>query len=192
MPLTFTPDGRLLFSEEVPSGAAIFRPCRSMAAIASSRIHPQLRTRTAPPNCHRMADGSPTTRMSRGSSKLMSGRIPTPTRRPMASLCRWWPAAALVPGRARALLPRLLRRPVMSGVGRPSRPISACGQRSRSLKDLGYLGGGQFLSAPAPTTCRSTVRRFLMLKQQANAGEAAALVVVLNWFEELKRLVPIG
>ena len=34
--------------------------------------------------------------------------------------------------------------------------------------------------------------RFLMIKQQATAGEAAALVVVLNWFEELKRLVPIG
>jgi serine/threonine-protein kinase len=32
--------------------------------------------------------------------------------------------------------------------------------------------------------------RFLMIKQEATAGDAAVLVVVLNWFEELKRLAP--
>ena len=36
-------------------------------------------------------------------------------------------------------------------------------------------------------------RRFLMIKQASSGGQAAprSLIVVLNWFEELKRLVPI-
>ena len=32
--------------------------------------------------------------------------------------------------------------------------------------------------------------RFLMVKDEAATGTAAQIIVVQNWFEELKRLVP--
>jgi hypothetical protein len=35
-------------------------------------------------------------------------------------------------------------------------------------------------------------RRFLMVKLPANSGAAAQIVVVQNWFEELKHLVPVN
>ncbi len=38
-------------------------------------------------------------------------------------------------------------------------------------------------------------QRFLMIKEAEQTGEAPAqteLIIVLNWFEELKRLVPTG
>ena len=34
-------------------------------------------------------------------------------------------------------------------------------------------------------------KRFLMVKQPANQAAAPQIIVVQNWFEELKRLVPV-
>ena len=50
--------------------------------------------------------------------------------------------------------------------------------------------GGYFAGAAGRTYDISPDgERFLMIKESAG-GDSAELVVVLNWFEELKRLVP--
>ena len=53
---------------------------------------------------------------------------------------------------------------------------------------------GPYLRAPTPTMAHyditSNDRRFLMVQEGVQEGEASQINVVLNWFEELKRLVP--
>jgi serine/threonine-protein kinase len=70
-------------------------------------------------------------------------------------------------------------------------PTFAPGRVVKLFENANYFGSG---SSGSGRTYDLSLdgSRFLMIKQQATAGEAAALVVVLNWFEELKRLVPVG
>ena len=52
--------------------------------------------------------------------------------------------------------------------------------------DVGASGGGRFYDI------HPDGRRFLMFKGSSRPAPRTHLVVVQNWFEELKRLVPTG
>lgn len=54
-----------------------------------------------------------------------------------------------------------------------------------------YTGGGPFGSARTYDVSPDG-RRLLMIKRGDSSGDGGTIVVVVNWFEELKRLVPIG
>ena len=69
-------------------------------------------------------------------------------------------------------------------------PTFAPGPVVTLFASANYFGSGSALSGRTYDLSLDGTR-FLMIKQQAT-GEAVALVVVLNWFEELKRLVPAG
>jgi serine/threonine-protein kinase len=69
-------------------------------------------------------------------------------------------------------------------------PTFAPGPVVKLFENAHYFGSGSSLSGRTYDLSLDG-SRFLMIKQQAT-GEAPALVVVLNWFEELKRLVPAG
>ena len=70
-------------------------------------------------------------------------------------------------------------------------PTFAPGPVVKLFENANYFGSGSSISGRTYDLSLDG-SRFLMIKQEATAGEAAALVVVLNWFEELKRLVPVG
>lgn len=57
-----------------------------------------------------------------------------------------------------------------------------------------YYGGLTVLSRSGTYDVASDGRRFLMIKEpdDANVARLAQMVVVRNWREELKRLVPVG
>jgi hypothetical protein len=59
----------------------------------------------------------------------------------------------------------------------------------RILDGSNYAGDGRFLSSRTYDVARDG-RRFLMLKRVEQGGDRAAIVVTLNWFEEIKRLGP--
>jgi hypothetical protein len=67
-------------------------------------------------------------------------------------------------------------------------PTFAPGPVVKLFENANYFGSGSSLSGRTYDLSLDG-SRFLMIKQQAT-GEAPALVVSLNWFEELKRLVP--
>ena len=60
----------------------------------------------------------------------------------------------------------------------------------------GMLSEGRYVAPPGTTPNYDVSpdgQRFLMVKpNEAGEAEAAQINVVLNWFEELKRLVPTG
>jgi eukaryotic-like serine/threonine-protein kinase len=70
-------------------------------------------------------------------------------------------------------------------------PTFAPGPAVRLFRNRGYSGRGRLMSARTYDLSPDG-RRFLMVKTQTVPGETAApsLVVVLNWFEELKRAAP--
>ncbi len=70
-------------------------------------------------------------------------------------------------------------------------PTFSPGPIATLFENANYFGSGSTMSGRTYDLSLDG-SRFLMIKQQATAGEAAPLVVVLNWFEELKRLVPVG
>ncbi len=55
-----------------------------------------------------------------------------------------------------------------------------------------YYGGLTVLSRSGTYDVASDGRRFLMIKEPPNVARLAQMVVVRNWSEELKRLVPVG
>jgi serine/threonine protein kinase/Tol biopolymer transport system component len=55
-----------------------------------------------------------------------------------------------------------------------------------------YYGGLTVLSRSGTYDVASDGRRFLMIKEPTNVARLAQMVVVRNWSEELKRLVPVG
>jgi serine/threonine-protein kinase len=70
-------------------------------------------------------------------------------------------------------------------------PTFTPGPVVKLFENASYFGSGSSMSGRTYDLSLDG-SRFLMIKQQAIAGDAAALIVVLNWFEELKRLVPTG
>ena len=73
-------------------------------------------------------------------------------------------------------------------------PTFAPGPAKRLFANRNYSGGGRLMSARTYDLSPDG-QRFLMIKVQPTSADEAesgipTLVVVLNWFEELKRLVP--
>jgi len=68
-------------------------------------------------------------------------------------------------------------------------PAFAPGRPVKIFEGAGYLGSGAQGSGRTYDVAPDG-RRFLMLKDTGQ-GQAPQLVVVLNWFEELRRLAPI-
>ena len=69
-------------------------------------------------------------------------------------------------------------------------PTFTSGPGKRLFGGANYFGNGPRLSMRTYDLSLDG-SKFLMVKQQTTPGDAAALVVALNWFEELKRLVPV-
>jgi hypothetical protein len=73
--------------------------------------------------------------------------------------------------------------------------IAATIETEPEFKVTGYevLFEGQYFTGPNRNYDVSPDgQRFLMIKESEEQPSAAQLIVVLNWFEELKRLVPSG
>lgn len=78
-------------------------------------------------------------------------------------------------------------------------PIQAGGAFSAGNPTALPIMGSYFLPVPDTFPARtydlsSDGRRFLLIKEGGEAGDGPALtqfVVVLNWFEELRRLAPL-
>lgn len=186
MPLTFAPDGRLLFSEEVPKRG---RDILALSLDGSRRVESLVHS----PGLDGTADISPDGRWMAYDSNE-SGRFEVYVR-PFqdADRARW---QISVDGG---------RQPLWSRDGRElfyrdfsgaiiSVPVVltdnfSAGQAVKILDGAGYSGGGQFLSGRTYDLSLDG-RRFLLVKP-GPSGAARSLVVVLNWFEELRRMVPI-
>jgi len=73
----------------------------------------------------------------------------------------------------------------MMAVSIETEPDVRVGQPRLLFDGANYLGGFDYDVAPDG-------KRFVMIKGEADAfGEGAEIRVVVNWFEELKRLVPV-
>jgi serine/threonine-protein kinase len=185
MPLTFTPDGRLLFSEEVPKRG---RDIHALSLDGSRRVESIVHS----PGHDGTAEVSPDGRWLAYDSNE-SGQFEVYVRPyPDADRARW--QVSVEGGRqplwsrdGRELFYRDFSGAVMS-VPVVLTPNFSGLQPVKTLDGSGYSGSGQFLSARTYDLSLDG-RRFLMLKP-VRSGTTRSLVVVLNWFEELKRLVP--
>jgi serine/threonine-protein kinase len=185
MPLSFTPDNRLLFSEEVPKRG---RDIQALSLDGSHRVESIVHS----PELDGTAEVSSNGRWLAYDSNE-SGQFEVYVRPyPDADRARW--QVSVNGGRqplwsrdGRELFYRDFSGAIMS-VPVVSTPNFSSGQPVKMLDGSGYLGGGQFLSARTYDLSLDG-RRFLMLKPVTSGG-TKSLVVVLNWFEELKRLVP--
>jgi serine/threonine-protein kinase len=189
MPLSFAPDGRLLFSADV---AGRGRDIHALWMDGSRRVDPILEG----PTNEGSAEVSPDGRWIAYDSDE-SGQFEVYVRPyPDAYAGGRWPISSdggkqpLWSPDGRELFYRdfdgaLLAAPVTLT------PTFAAGPGVKVFENANYFAG-----RPGSTMSGRTYdfdgKRFLMIKPEAAAGEAAALVVVLNWFEELKRLVPGG
>ena len=185
MPITFAPDGRLLFSEDVPKRG---RDIRALSLDGSGRVESIVHS----PGHDATAEVSPGGRWIAFDSNE-SGQFEVYVRPyPDADPARW--QVSVNGGRqplwsrdGRELFYRDFAGHLMS-VPVVLRPTFSAGPAVRILDGAAYLGSGAFMSA---RTYDLSVdgRRFLMLKPVASEA-AGSLIVVVNWFEELKRLVP--
>ena len=83
------------------------------------------------------------------------------------------------------------RNPLFELSALPGRPFQKT--LSDSAQELAAVAGP--LLPGASETVSIFSQRFLMIKEAEQTGEAPAqteLIIVQNWFEELKRLVPTG
>jgi len=185
MPISFTPDGRLLFSEDVPNhGRDIHLLWLDGSHKVESLVHSPARDATA--------EVSPDGRWLAHDSDE-SGQFEVYVRPfPDAARARW--QVSVGGGRqplwsrdGRELFYRdysgnLLSMPVVLT------PTFRAGPPRKLFDGAGYAGAGRFMSGRTYDISRDG-RRFLMLKYQPSASPS--IVVVLNWTEDLKRLVPI-
>jgi serine/threonine-protein kinase len=186
MPLTFAPDGRLLFSAEV---AGHGRDIHALSMDGSHRVEHILYG----PNTEGEADVSPDGRWIAYESDE-SGQVEIYVRPyPDAYSGSRWPISSgggkmpLWSRDGRELFYRDFGG-AMLAASVAHTPTFAPGPVVKLFENANYFGSGSSMSGRTYDLSLDG-SRFLMIKQQAN-GEAAALVVVLNWFEELKRLVP--
>jgi len=185
MPLSFAPDGRLLFSEEVPKRG---RDIQALSLDGSGRVQSLVHSPALDANAEVSADGRWLAYDSNESGQFEVYVRPYPD----ADRARW--QVSVGGGRqplwsrdGRELFYRDFSGDIVS-VPVVLTPTFSAGQAVKVLDGSGYLGGGPFMSARSYDLSLDG-RRFLMLKPVASEA-ARSLVVVLNWFEELKRLVP--
>ena len=94
--------------------------------------------------------------------------------------------------RARAVLPGAGRVTAGGGGGGRGQEFRV-GSPTRLVEGRYYAGGGSGAAPGRTYDVSPDGQRFLMVKEGAGADQAAAppsIVVVQNWQEELKRLVP--
>jgi serine/threonine-protein kinase len=185
MPLNFAPDGRLLFSEEVPKRG---RDIQALSLDGSGRVQSLVHSPALDATAEVSADGRWLAYDSNESGQFEVYVRPYPD----ADRARW--QVSVGGGRqplwsrdGRELFYRDFSGDIMS-VPVVLTPTFSAGQAVKLLDGSGYLGGGSFMSARTYDLSPDG-RRFLMLKP-VTSGATRSLVVVLNWFEELKRLVP--
>jgi serine/threonine protein kinase len=185
MPIGFAPDRRLLFSEEVPKRG---RDIRALSLDGSRRVESIIHS----PGLDALAEVSADGRWLAYDSNE-SGQFEVYVRPyPDADRARW--QVSVGGGRqplwsrdGRELFYRDFSGDIIS-VPVVLTPTFSAGQAVKLFDGSGYLGGGPFMSARTYDLSLDG-RRFLMLKP-VTSGATRSLVVVLNWFEELKRVAP--
>jgi serine/threonine-protein kinase len=187
MPLSFAPDGRLLFSADV---AGHGRDVHALSMDGSGQVDPILYGTTTEGNAEVSPDGHWIAYDSDESGQFEVYVRPYPG----AYGGSRWPISS--GGGKQPLWSRdgreLFYRDFDGAMWAASvtlTPTFAPGRAIKLFASANYFGSGSALSGRTYDISLDG-SRFLMIKQEATAGEAAALVVVLNWFEELKRLVP--
>ena len=187
MVLTFAPDGRLLFSADV---AGHRRDILALHMDGSHRVDPVLQTPANDLTAEVSPDGRWIVYDSDESGQFEVYVKPYPD---TSSGGRW--QISLQGGRqpmwshdGRELFYRDFEGD-MWAVPVKLNPTFAPGAAVRLFGSSGYSGRGRLMSARSYDLSPDG-RRFLMLKAQASASGAPALIVVLNWFEELKRATP--
>lgn len=189
MPLTFAPDGRLLFSADV---AGRGRDILALSMDGSRRVEPVLNTAANDLTAEVSSDGRWIVYDSDETGQFEVYVRPYPQ---TYSAGRW----QISSGGG--------RQPMWSADGREIffrdfdgamwalpvelHPTFKPGVAVRLFGGEPYLGRGRLMGGRTYDLAPDG-RRFLMIKQDPDADGAGAssLVVVLNWFEELKRAVP--
>lgn len=186
MPISFAPDGRLLFSEAVPKHA---RDIQALSLDGSRRVQSLVHS----PAFDAAAEVSPDGRWLAYDSNE-SGQFEVYVRPyPETDRARWQVSAGggrqpLWSRDGRELFYRDFSGAIML-VPVTLRPAFSSGPAAKIIEGSRYTGSGPFLSAR--TYDLSSDGRFLMLKPVESVS-SRSIVVVLNWFEELRRLAPGG
>jgi Tol biopolymer transport system component len=187
MPLSFTPDGRLLFSEEVPGQG---RNIHALALNGSGEVSVVIATPANELNAEVSPDGKWLAYDSNESGQFEVYVRPYPN----VGEARW--KISLQGGRqplwsrdGRELFYRDFSGAVMA-VSVSDVPGFTAGEVMKIIDGSAYLGGGQLGSARTYDVSPDG-RRLLMIKRGDLNSDTGTIVVVVNWHEELKRLVPI-
>jgi eukaryotic-like serine/threonine-protein kinase len=188
MPLSFTPDGRLLFSEEVPGQG---RNIHVLALDGRGEVGVVIATPAHELNAEVSPDGKWLAYDSNESGQFEVYVRPYPN----VAEARW--KISLRGGRqplwsrdGHELFYRDFSGAVM-GVSVSDVSGFRAGEAMKIIDGGAYTGGGPFGSARTYDVSLDG-RRLLMIKRGESNDDAGTIVVVVNWFEELKRLVPIG
>lgn len=188
MPLSFAPDGRLLFSEEVEGHG---RNIHALALDGSRTVEALVATTANELNGEVSPDGRWLAYDSNESGQFEIYVRPYPQ----------------VDGGRWKVSRQGGRQPLWSPVGRElfyrdffgavmavpitGAPAFTAGEVREIVKGGPYTGAGPFGSARTYDVAPDG-QRLLMIKRHTTIGTAPRIVVVVNWFEELKRLVPGG
>ena len=188
MPLTFAPDGRLLFSEEVPGEGRNIQAVR----LDSRRVEAVIRTTADELNAEISPDGRFVAYDSNESGRFEIYVRPYPD---TLRGGRWQISTGggrqpLWSRDGRELYYRDSSGTVM-GVPVTLAPSFSSTGAVRLLDGTGYMGAGLHNTGRARTYDVASDGRFLMIKAgQRDAATGPSLVLVQNWFEELDRLSP--
>jgi serine/threonine-protein kinase len=181
MPLSFAPDGRLLFSEEVPNRR---RDIHALALDGSRRVESLVHS----PGQDGNAEASPDGRWLAYDSDE-SGQFEVYVRPyPDTDRARWQVSGGggkqpLWSRDGRELFYRDFAGSLFSVPVTRNASFTA-GRPQKILDNRLYLGAGRSLAARAYDVSPDG-RRFLFLKAQSS--DTTSLVIVVNWTEELKR-----
>jgi len=184
MPLSFAPDGRLLFSEEVPNHR---RDIHLLSLDGSHRVESLVHS----PGQDGNAEVSPDARWLAYDSDE-SGQFEVYVRPyPDTDRARWQVSVGggkqpLWSRNGRELFYRDFAGTLFS-VPVTRDAIFTAGRPQKILDNRSYLGVGRSLTARAYDVSPDG-RRFLLLKAQSS--DTTSLVIVVNWTEELKRRTP--
>ena len=185
---SLTPDSRrVIFTETTPTQARDLRvltlaPTPTADALVATRF--EERNGTVSPDGRWLADADEPVGPAGGLRPAFSGR----GREPVAGFDSRRRAAALEPERPGAVLSR--GWPVDGGCG-------GCQRRRLARRFPDSSAWGRYFDGAGNVLRHYDVsrdgRRFLMIKDEAaNAASSGQIIVVQNWFEELKCLVPVN
>jgi serine/threonine-protein kinase len=187
MPLAFAPDGRLLFSEEV---AGQGRNIHALSLDSTRRVEPLMVSAANELNAEVSADGKWIAYDSKESGQFEVYVRPYPN----VNENRW--KISTQGGRqplwsrdGRELFYRDFTGAVMAASVTRS-PTFVPGEVTKPLDAAGYAGAGSFGSARTYDVSADGTRFLLIKRLDPTDKVSPSLVVVLNWHEELKRLVP--